>query len=535
MSRLRIVLSALTGVVIFAAGSSILQADDWPQWGRRSDRNMVSDENNLPDTFAPGGTKKDDSGEYKADIASARNVKWAVKLGSQTYGNPTVAGGKVFIGTNDNSLQDQRLEKTNGGIVMCLDEATGNLLWQLIIPRFRTNKKQFNFDDLNIGVCSSPTVQDNRVYLVTNRGEVLCLDVNGQANGNDGPYQDEGRYIAGPNRPPVPLRSEDGDIIWCYDMISEVPSWPQDASNCSVLLYGDLVYVCTSNGVDRSHDNVPYPESPSLIALDKNTGCLAAKDGENIGKRLFHGQWSSPAMGIVNGKPQVFYGGGDGVCYAFEPPRVWSAQGEVVLLRKIWSCDCNPPDYKFRNGKPIPYQKKHNSFNNDTKGEGPSEIISTPVFYNNRVYVAVGQDPQHGRGKGALTCIDATRQGDITETGKLWTCKLVDRSLSTVSIADGLVYIADYSGNLHCLDADTGERYWVHETNSPVWSSTLVADGKIYLGTENRDLWVLKTGKEKKILAQIRLREKMYNTPVVANGILYVATQQYLYAIQSPH
>jgi outer membrane protein assembly factor BamB len=97
------------------------------------------------------------------------------------------------------------------------------------------------------------------------------------------------------------------------------------------------------------------------------------------------------------------------------------------------------------------------------------------------------------------------------------------------------VYIADYSGNLHCLDADTGERYWVHETNSPVWSSTLVADGKIYLGTENRDLWVLKTGKEKKILAQIRLREKMYNTPVVANGILYVATQQYLYAIQSPH
>jgi outer membrane protein assembly factor BamB len=302
-----------------------------------------------------------------------------------------------------------------------------------------------------------------------------------------------------------------------------------------VLLYGDLVYVCTSNGVDRSHDNVPYPESPSLIALDKNTGCLAAKDGENIGKRLFHGQWSSPAMGMVNGKPQVFFGGGDGVCYAFEPPRAWSTQGEVALLRKIWSCDCNPPDYKFRNGKPIPYQKKHNSFNSDTRGEGPSEIISTPVFYNNRVYVAVGQDPQHGRGEGALTCIDATRQDDITETGRLWTCKLVDRSLSTVSIADGLVYIADYSGNLHCLDADTGERYWVHETNSPIWSSTLVADGKIYLGTENRDLWVLKTGKEKKILAQIRLREKMYNTPVVANGVLYVATQQYLYAIQSPH
>jgi len=535
MSRLRIVLSALTGVVILVTGSSLLRADDWPQWGRRDDRNMVSDEKGLPDTFEPGGTKKDDTGAYVVDMASTHNVKWAVRLGSQTYGNPTVAGGKVFIGSNDDSLRDPRFEKTNGGIVMCIDEATGNLLWQLVIPRFRTNKKQFNFDDLNTGVCSSPTVQDNRAYLVSNRGEVLCLDVNGQANGNDGPYQDEGQYMAGPNRPAVTLGHEDGDIIWCYDMISGVPSWPQDASNCSVLIYGDLIYVGTSNGVDRSHDNVPYPKSPSLIVLDKNTGRLVAKDDENIGKRLFHGQWSSPAMGIVDGKPLVFYGGGDGVCYAFEPPGTRSTQGEIVLLRKIWSCDCNPSEYKFRNGKSIPYQKKHNSFNSSTKGEGPSEIISTPVFYNNRVYVAVGQDPQHGRGEGALTCIDATKQGDITETGKLWTCKLVDRSLSTVSIADGLVYIADYSGNLHCLNADTGQRYWVHETNSPIWSSTLAADGKIYLGSENRDLWVLKAGKEKKVLAQIRLREKMYNTPVVANGVLYVATQRYLYAIQSPH
>ena len=95
---------------------------------------------------------------------------------------------------------------------------------------------------------------------------------------------------------------------------------------------------------------------------------------------------------------------------------------------------------------------------------GPSEIIATPVFHNNRVYVAVGQDPLHGRGRGMLNCIDATQTGDISRSGRVWSYDKLDRSLSTVSIADGLVYVADRPGRIHCLDAETGKCYWVHDT-----------------------------------------------------------------------
>ncbi|MCX7014101.1 MAG: PQQ-binding-like beta-propeller repeat protein [Candidatus Sumerlaeota bacterium] len=153
-----------------------------------------------------------------------------------------------------------------------------------------------------------------------------------------------------------------------------------------------------------------------------------------------------------------------------------------------------------------------------------SEIIGTPVFYNNKIYVAIGRDAAMGRGRGALHCIDATKSGDISATGRVWTYQGLDRSLSTVSIADGLVYIADVAGRLHCLDAETGQCYWIHACNCEMTlGSTLVADGKVYMPTQ-KGLFILKAGKEKKLLGQISVGASIYSTPVAANGVLYIAS-----------
>lgn len=534
-------------------------AADWPQWGGRDDRNMVAYEKGLPDFFVPGEKKPNGDG---IDLATTRNVKWVARLGSQTYGNPTVAGGRVFVGTNDFAIGDPKYQSTRGGTVECLDETTGKLLWKLVIPRKETKDPNFNFDNLDLGVCSSPTVDGDRIYLVTNRCEVICLDMRGMANGNDGPVKDEGRYTAGRGKPAVTPGPSDGDVLWRYDMIEELPVWPQDAANCSILVHGDFLYVCTSNGVDRSHERLPYPLSPSLIVLDKKTGRLVAQDDEKIGTRTLHGHWSNPSLGRVHGKDLVFFGGGDGVCYAFESldriPAGPNKTGTVPLvpfdgldtrkrtvpvllgpgvasLKKVWSFDCNPPHYRFRDGKPIPYRagdyRQRRGNNNDGKFVGPSEIIATPVFHKNRVYVTIGQDPWHGRGRGILSCIDATKTGDITETGKVWTYDKIGRSLSTVSIADGLLYVAETFGKLHCLDVETGERYWTHDTKAEIWGSTLVADGKVYLGTQ-KSLFVFAAGREKRMLHEIRLGAPVYTTPIVANGVLYVASQRYLWAVQ---
>lgn len=163
--------------------------------------------------------------------------------------------------------------------------------------------------------------------------------------------------------------------------------------------------------------------------------------------------------------------------------------------------------------------------------DGPSEINATPVFWKNRVYVAVGQDPEHGEGVGILNCIDATKTGDITKSGKIWSYDKIHRSLSTVSISpNGLLFIGDFSGFVHCLDAETGKVYWVHDMKAHIWGSTLVADGKVYCGDEDGDLVVFAAKKEKQILSDTNLGGPIYSTPVAANGVLYVHSNTHLFA-----
>ena len=514
-----------------AGWSASVTAKDWPQWGGTDDRNMVSSEKGLPDSFTPGKKKPDGSG---IDRSTTRNVKWVAKLGSQTCGNATVAGGRVFIGTNDCFVNDPRYRSTRGGLLKCFDEQTGKLLWQLVVPRLEHNIPSFNFDQLDLGVCSSPTVEGDRVYLVGNRCDVLCLDVHGMADGNDGPCRDEAQYTVGPDRTPVEPTPRDADILWRYDMREQLAVWPQDCSNCNILIHGDFLYICTSNGVDRSHDVVPSPLAPSLIVLDKHTGRRVAQDEERIGTRLFHGQWSSPSLGKVGDKTLIFFGGGDGVCYAFEA--VAAVSEGVVPLKKVWSFDCNPPHYKFQNGKPVRYRdgdiRRHRP-NNKGDGSfiGPSEIIATPVLYKNRVYVATGQDPSHGKGKGMLTCIDATKTGDMTNSACVWRFDQIDRSISTVAIADGLLYVADIPGTVYCLDVDTGKLYWRYETKAETWGSPFVADGKIYFGTK-KAFWVFAAGREAKVLSKIQLGAPVWCTPITANGVLFVSSDKYLWAVK---
>ena len=100
-----------------------------------------------------------------------------------------------------------------------------------------------------------------------------------------------------------------------------------------------------------------------------------------------------------------------------------------------------------------------------------------------------------------------------------------------MSIADGLLYIADVAGRLHCLDAESGKVQWVYESNSRTIASTMVADDKIYLPTE-KHLNILAAGKEMKLLSQINLGAPSWVTPVAANANLYIASKNYIWAVQ---
>lgn len=490
------------------------QAGDWPMWGGDPERNMVAPGRRAPD-FHPGALI---SGTEEVDPSTTRGVRWVVKLGSQTYGNPTVADGRVFVGTNNAQHERPGIEGDRS-LVQARSTEDGALLWQLSVPKLGTGKvNDWEF----LGICSSPTVAGEVVYVVTNRGEVVALDVNGLANGNQG-YQDEGAYLAGPGNPPVPLHDLDADILWRYDFIEELGVFPHNITSSSVLVVGDHLWVTTSNGVDWSHLDIPSPFAPTLVVLNRHTGELVAEDMSGISERLLHASWSSPTwLPARRGVPeQVIFGGGDGWLYGFRPePTKIDGLG---ALDERWRLDVNPPHYRERDGAPIRY----------ATFDGPSEVIATPVSHRGTVYASIGQDPEHGPGVGRLVAVDPSGEGDVSQTHIRWAYEDIGRSLSTVAVHRRVVYATDYDGRVHALHPRTGKPFWVHPTHGHIWSSPLAIGRHLLVGNEDGVLTVLRTTRRAAIVeAEHRFPAPLHTTPVVADGVLYLATMTHLYAIE---
>ena len=389
---------------------------------------------------------------------------------------------------------------------MCLDEQTGRLAWQWQGPAKYVPDTidgwsiGISCNPRGLGVCSSPIVDGDRVYFVTHCFKIMCLDVKGQPAGPE----------AGKAR-----------VLWTYDMWDQLGVFPCDAANGSPLIDGDLLYVITSNGSITICRPLQGEESQDAGSRCAESHCIGQTHGPSPG----HGRHADRAAHVArtvvfalagqSGRSKlIFFGGGDGLCYAFEA--LSSVPDQPVKLKTVWSYDCNPPQYNAsRNLDWVTHyclgdKRRPNGRNtkNDGTFVGMSTIIGTPVFYHNRIYVAIGRDPEHGRGHGALHCIDATKTGDITRTGKIWTisawtersrrCRL--RMACSTSPMSPAVFTAWMPRPGHC--------HWVHETKSEVWGSTLVADGKVFMPT-HKGLFVLAAGKKKRVLGRIDRRRAL--------------------------
>jgi len=353
------------------------------------------------------------------------------------------------------------------GVLMAFRESDGKFLWQKVSDKLTQGRA---VDWPYQGVASSPLVENGKVYYTTNRAEILCLNI------------------------------KDGSTIWKFDMMEEVGDQPHNLANSSPVIWGDLVIVSTSNGQDESHVNIPSPRAPSIIALNKTTGKLVWEDN-SVQDRILHGQWSTPAVGKIGDVVQAVHAQGDG----------WIRGYDAMTGKKLWEFDCNP--------KESVWPKTRN------------ELIATPVIVDNVVYIANGQDPEHGEGTGHMYAIDATKRGDITQSGRLWHFDKIRRSISTAAISDGLVYAADFSGFLHCLDAKTGKEYWNHDMLAAVWGSPVIIGDKVYLGDEDGDVTILQHSKDKKLVAEMNMGSSVYSSPVVAHGVLFIAARNQLFAI----
>lgn len=450
----------LTSLGLLLLAPAALQADDWPMLGGRPDRNLVSAEKGLPVTW---------------DAKTRKNIKWVFHLGaSETYGTPVVSHGRIFLGTsNDQDKPRDPSLKGDKGILLCLSEKDGSLLWQAVHEKLETGEAE---DFPWIGICSTPCVVGDRVYYVSNRAELVCRT------------------------------AADGKVAWSLDMRKQLGVSPHQGSASAPLVVGNLVYVLTGHGIDYKKHVVLDPTVPSFIAVDKNTGKVVWQDS-SPGSRILAGQWGSPSYGIVDGRAQVVFPGGDGWLYSFEP----------VTGKLLWKFNC----------------KAHEKIAPDGKPETANQLLACPVISGHRVIIATGIDTDQ-IGPGCLRAIDARKNGDVTANAELWKAvgDAFGASISTVAVHEGLVYAIQQSGFVDCYELETGKRAWQHDMLSLSWGSPLIADGKLYVRNGDEEVNVFQLGREKKLLAKNGgLPNVGCGSVVAANGVLYFAGKKHLYAV----
>jgi outer membrane protein assembly factor BamB len=373
---------------------------------------------------------------------------------------------------------------------MAFQAKDGKFLWQDAAPRVERGLREF----LLPSTTSTPYVEGNRLYYVTSECQLRCLDTRGFRDGeNHDPYRDE-----------VFQDNAAADIVWDLDLCS-LGVFPHEACNSEVLPVGDLLIVSTSNGQNEGHTRVPSPRAPSLIAVDKRSGEVVWR-AIGPGEQVLHGQWSSPVAANVNGRIQVLFGGGDG----------WLRSYDAASGQEVWRFDGNPKDVRFL---PRPGVLSRSS------------IIASPVFAGGRVFIAMGLSPGHLNGPSLIHAISPNGQGDVTESGLLWTSREVGRVVGTPIAKDGLLYVGDLGGTIHCLDAATGAHVWKHETNGPIWGSLLLAGDRLYVGNEEGTMTVLRAGRRKQLLGQNEMDAPLYSPPALIGDALYLATAKRLYLI----
>ncbi len=407
------------------------------------------------------------------DTTTGRNIVWSVELGKETFGRPVVAGDAVYVGS-DNARQLNPAFREEGGVLMAFRVTDGRFLWQDLAPRVERGLREF----LLPSTTSAPYVEGNRLYYVTAECQLRSLVLKDDAA---------------------------ADIAWELDMCGRLGVFPHEATNSEVLPVGDLLLVSTSNGQNEGHSGVPSPRAPSLIAVNKHSGDVVWR-AIGPGEQVLHGQWSSPVAADVNGRIQVLFGGGDG----------WLRAYDAASGHEVWRFDGNPKDARWL---PRPGVLSRSS------------IIASPVFADGRVFIAMGQSPGHGNGPSLIHAISPNGQGDVTESRLLWTSREVGRVVGTPIAKDGLLYVGDLGGTVHCLDAATGAHVWKHETNEAIWGSLLLAGDRLYAGNVGGTMTVLRAGRRKELLAQIEMDAPLYSRPALSGDALYLATTNRLYLI----
>ncbi len=517
-------LSTVAATIALACVSfgQLCSAAEWPMLGRDGTRNSVSPESGAPVLWNVEERHRD--GRL---IHGPRSIRWSAPLGLSSFSSPVVSEGLVWIGSGNMRSGVKNLGDYQS-LLKCFRVRDGKQVYEFVSPKLANRVHDPGWS----GLGSSPLVEGDRLWITTNRAEVLCLDI--------------GPLIRGEGEPRELWKL---DLVQKFDVFLHMPLMGPPRP-CSIgPTWNGRVYVTVANGVAEDHITIPKPNAPCLVCLNKDTGEVLWKDN-SPGANILTTQVASPTIAEISGRVQVIVPQSDGWVRAFDPEK-----GAV-----LWEFDVNPKASVREQGS----------------GGNRNDLFANAVVYDGRVYLASGRDAEQGEGPGRLVCIDPNKRGDISSeiavngdgkplahrrmrafdpaTGEkvvpnpnsalVWeflNCGRefedeMHRTVSSVAVSKGLVIAADFSGLVHCFDAKTGKRHWKYDTLAAIWGTPLIVDDKVYVGDEDGNMMVFQLGadsEDSEPIATISHPRGIYGSPVYADGTLYVPNRDTLFAVDA--
>jgi outer membrane protein assembly factor BamB len=158
---------------------------------------------------------------------------------------------------------------------------------------------------------------------------------------------------------------------------------------------------------------------------------------------------------------------------------------------------------------------------------GSSKITApTPIFSRDMIYVASGRRPE--------APIFGIRPGGSGEIRAVWHRTQRGSYMPTPILYRGLFYVIGNAGVFDCYDPATGEdvyRARIPHQGSGFSASPVAGDGRIYLSSEDGDMFVVEAGREFKLAGKNAIGEALMATPALAGGVMYVRSERRLFAI----
>lgn len=361
---------------------------------------------------------------------------------------------------------------THTGIPTSFNGTSGkNILWKTKVP---------------ISGKNSPVVWGNRIYLT---GATPTKRMVYGIDRLSGSILWEGKVDNIPGSPATAPQTTD-------DTGLAAPSVTVDGKRVFAIFGNGDIIAFTLNGERVWARNLGMPDnhyghSSSLITwggkvfvqYDMQGSCKVMALNAETGKTVWTTprsneiSWSSPILASVNGKLQL-------ILQAM--PNV--AAYDLNSGAQLWSVDC-------------------------MSGEvGPS-----PAFGGGYVYAA--------NEYAKLVAIDPTSASIVWES--------MDRlpEVSSPVYYKGLVFVATTYSVLACIDATNGTMLWEYEAQAPFYSSPVIADGKLYIFDTNGVGYIFSPGKTANLIGTSNLGEHVYATPAFSQGVMYVRSDNHLYAI----